>query len=338
MFQTLNPMQKVLPLFLCLFITNIAVSQSVKFKGQIKSPNSDSIMVSSRTFKKVIYLDKNHSFKGELDIDEDGFYRFYDGMEAATIYLEKGYDLTMNLETAEFDETIRLSGIGETISNFFFQKYLYEESEVFPRLKIIDSNEFKLLVDSLRTVYISDLYALALSESEKKAGIERIERSMKSISGSFSREQKIKLLDRFIGQPLGEYQFETATGEKFSTKNLIGKPTYIDVWATWCGPCLGELPDLKALEEEYGADIQFLSISIDEAKNREKWQKMIVARHLEGIQVIADKAWKSDFAKMYEVYSIPRFMIVDSNGIIVSPNAPRPSDEAIKTELNKLMP
>lgn len=68
--------------------------------------------------------------------------------------------------------------------------------------------------------------------------------------------------------------FENIKGGTTSLKDLKGKYVYIDVWATWCGPCKAEIPHLKSLEEKYqGKNIVFVSISVDSKEDHDAWQK-----------------------------------------------------------------
>ena len=111
----------------------------------------------------------------------------------------------------------------------------------------------------------------------------------------------------------------------------------MDIWATWCGPCIAEIPSLKETEKQYhNKNIEFVSISIDQIEDHEKWKKMIVDKELSGKQLFADNNWKSQFIQDYLIKGIPRFILLDPNGNIVSANAPRPSDKkliALFTEL-----
>ena len=104
-------------------------------------------------------------------------------------------------------------------------------------------------------------------------------------------------------------------------------PVIVDFWATWCGPCIREIPSLKKVEKQYhGKNIQFLSISIDDKKDHQKWKDMIKEKELGGIQLFADNVWESKFVADYYVKGIPKFILLDPQGNIVVPNAPRPSD------------
>jgi len=140
------------------------------------------------------------------------------------------------------------------------------------------------------------------------------------------------------GNPSPVFNYENNKGGTTSLEDLKGKYVYVDVWATWCGPCIKEIPSLKEVEEDYkNKNIQFVSISIDEQKDHEKWKTMISEKELGGIQLFADANWKSQFAQEYNINSIPRFIIIGPQGNIVSADAPRPSDPKLRTMFDNLM-
>lgn len=142
--------------------------------------------------------------------------------------------------------------------------------------------------------------------------------------------EKLKKLAKGMPSPTFS-NYENHAGGTTSFDDLKGKYTYIDVWATWCGPCIGEIPSLKAVESEYhGKNIQFVSASIDQSKAHDTWVNMVKEKELGGIQLMADNAWKSKFVQDYEINGIPRFILVDPEGNIVSADAPRPSDPKLK--------
>jgi thiol-disulfide isomerase/thioredoxin len=161
-----------------------------------------------------------------------------------------------------------------------------------------------------------------------------------SLNSTFKKEltEKYELLKNLVkGKPSPTFTFENIEGGVTSLEDLKGKYVYIDVWATWCGPCIAEIPALKELEKAYhNKNIEFVSISIDEYKDKDKWSKMIETKGLKGIQLIADKDWSSDFVKQYAIDGIPRFILLDDEGNIISSDAPRPSDSKLKDVLDEL--
>ena len=139
------------------------------------------------------------------------------------------------------------------------------------------------------------------------------------------------------GAPSPTFTYENYKGGTTSLSDLKGKYVYIDVWATWCGPCLAEIPALKEVEKKYhNKNIEFVSISIDQKKDYEKWKTFVKTKELAGIQLYADNAWQSKFVKDYAIDGIPRFILIDPNGNIVSSDAPRPSDTKLITLFDDL--
>lgn len=146
--------------------------------------------------------------------------------------------------------------------------------------------------------------------------------------------QKIKKFS--TGAPAPEFAYNTVSGEKISLSSMRGNLVYIDVWATWCGPCKAEIPHLKKVEEAFhGKAVKFVSISVDELKDAEKWKSYVIDNHLKGVQLMADNAFNSDFIKDFNIAAIPRFILIDKEGKIISANALRPSNKELTEELNK---
>lgn len=124
------------------------------------------------------------------------------------------------------------------------------------------------------------------------------------------------------------FAYEDINGNIVKSEQLKGKVIYIDVWATWCGPCMGEIPHLKKLDTElHGMDIAFVSISID--GDKEAWKKMVEKKELQGYQLYAEGEWQSGIIKDYAIQGIPRFILIDKEGKLVNANANRPSSEEI---------
>ena len=103
-----------------------------------------------------------------------------------------------------------------------------------------------------------------------------------------------------------------------SKASMKGKYYMIDFWAVWCGPCIGEMPELHTAYEEFGGDnFEILSISFDGApedvlKFREKKWAM------PWLHAFAEGSFNSDLAKEFEVTGIPKPILVDPNGVIVA--------------------
>ena len=131
--------------------------------------------------------------------------------------------------------------------------------------------------------------------------------------------------------------YENYKGGTSSLADFKGKFVYVDVWATWCGPCKAEIPSLKKVEKEYhGKNIEFISISVDKRADHDKWMNMVAEKELGGVQLFAENDWNSKFVQDYLIKGIPRFILIDPDGKIVSSNAPRPSDSKLIDLFNEL--
>jgi thiol-disulfide isomerase/thioredoxin len=158
-------------------------------------------------------------------------------------------------------------------------------------------------------------------------------------------KMKDKLLERYTSaketkpemKTVG-FNYENFYGGTTSLESLKGKLVYVEIWATWCGPCIKEMPALTQLIKEYkGKNIEFVSISIDTKNDYEKWRKMVPEKNVGGIQLLADKSLESDFMKAFSVGLIPRSLMLDENGRIVSSHAPRPSSLDTRKFINDLL-
>lgn len=137
----------------------------------------------------------------------------------------------------------------------------------------------------------------------------------------------------------------TITSLEDAVKPFKGKVVYIDVWATWCGPCLKEFQYLPTLKEKaHNMDVVYLYISIDRPEERKKWEKTIAYHQLKGYHLLVnEKLGKSLYTELgneRQILSIPCFVIIDKTGKIVIRHAAAPSEpekviEQLSTYYNK---
>jgi thiol-disulfide isomerase/thioredoxin len=329
-------MKKFLLLFL-LAGTTVLAQETIKFSGKITSPNSDKITLSGGKFNRTIAVAKDGTFSDTFDIPE-GMYQFFDGGEYTSLYLKNGFDLYMTLDTKEFDETIKYKGKGADENNFLAEKAL-EEEKLSEKAMTLQSNP-----DALMKMVKDYNESLTKRMEKLDPGLKKaFEAEMKAQAEENAKMQEMMMAQKakaaeMIGKPSPSFDYENHKGGKTKLEDLRGKYVYIDMWATWCGPCIREIPSMKQVEEKYhGKNIEFVSISIDAAKDHEKWKKFVTDRQMGGVQLYADKDWSSAFAQAYGVNSIPRFILIDPKGNVVDADAPRPSDPALVAKLDSLL-
>lgn len=125
---------------------------------------------------------------------------------------------------------------------------------------------------------------------------------------------------------------EYKTGATADFGKYKGKVLVVDVWAIWCSSCIKHLPDFVALSEKYkGKNVQFICVSIDRQKNFPAWKKKLEELGLSVLDnYVADVEAGSSFEGDYCISGIPRYLVIDASGKIVSAFAPGPSAELEK--------
>ena len=122
-----------------------------------------------------------------------------------------------------------------------------------------------------------------------------------------------------IGQPAPEIELTAPDGSTVKLSSLRGKYVLLDFWASWCGPCLKEVPNVKAVYEEYkDKGFEIYGVSLD--KDKAAWEKAIQQHGLDWIHVSSLKAWRCPAAQAYNVTGIPCMFLLDKEGRIIGKN------------------
>lgn len=327
-------MKKIALLFLFAFAGAYAQTEQVKFTAKIQNRNSDSLVIRGAKLNKVIKADAKGNFVDAFAA-EPGFYQLSDGKEQISLYLKNGYDLTANADAKKFAETLTYKGKGEKENNFM-AKLALDNKNLSEKMAAAPSQSEQLkLVNEMLTKIDTGLKDPALDENFRSVLGQQItgqQKQMAAMAENAAKSEKLK------GLPSPVFDYENFKGGTTKLEDFKGKYVYVDVWATWCGPCRKEIPHLKMVEEKYhGKKIEFVSISVDQAKDHEKWKKMVGDQSLGGVQLFADKDWSSAFVQAYGINSIPRFILIGPDGKIVDADAKRPSDPGLQAQLDALL-
>lgn len=179
-----------------------------------------------------------------------------------------------------------------------------------------------------------------------------------NLNGTGSAETLVKLVTDSLGERLTakddgvqtlltsaepsrakiDVELQGLDDKMFKLSELQGKVVYLDIWASWCGPCRQQFPAAKALKEQLSKkekkDIAFLYISIDNTET--VWKLAVKELGIEGVHGLSKGGWGSEVTAKFRVNSIPRYLIFDKKGNVVDSNAPRPSDPRLLEMLRKL--
>ncbi len=152
---------------------------------------------------------------------------------------------------------------------------------------------------------------------EESAEIEKID----SVAKKESPESEIP--KELIKAP--DFSLADINGKRFDLSDFKGKYVYMDIWATWCGPCKVQIPFMKELEKQFhDAPIHFVSVSLDKLEDKPIWEKMVRENQMAGVQLFAGR--EDNFGFDYKIEYIPTFIILDKEGNIMIDRAPAPMD------------
>lgn len=306
------------------------------FKGTIANNKADSLVVKSLMgkFRIAIPIDKQGHFTANIQQGGNMFNLIYADTEMG-VFLSNDTDMTLTADAKDFVGTLAFTGEGAKENNLI--RTMDRETRAFEAKATIEPN-----VPVLKEQ--ADKLTASWAEQISKAGFSFMGVNSIRMMQYRQKEQLKYVIDgienrlAFTGKPSPQFSYKDVNDKVVNLSDFKGKYVYIDVWATWCGPCRQEIPHLEKLEESLkGKKIAFVSLSIDKPSDTDKWKKMVADRHMGGTQVIAENAWESTFVKEYKIESIPRFILLDPKGNIVDFDAKRPSEPELAVQLEKLL-
>lgn len=308
-----------------LFISGYTLAQtSVQFEAAIENRTSDSVLIqNNKGFKKYIVINDKNLFTADFSV-EQGMYYFSIKRNFSMLFLRNGMKVSVKANEQDFDKSMQFSGDLAQENSFVKEQFItdnaLEENEKAP-------NEMLKMFNERLQFIQSNLQANTFDTVFKRVYLANYEAGMK---GNVAYYENLLKAVELHGKPSPDFNFENHKGGLSQLADFKGKYIYVDVWATWCGPCKAEIPSLKKVEEAFhDSNIAFVSISVDKAKDHDKWKEFVNEKGLTGVQLFADKDWSSDFVTGYFVKGIPRFILIDPNGLVLNANAPRPSDPAL---------
>ena len=200
----------------------------------------------------------------------------------------------------------------------------------------IDSAKYKIaMIDSLITrsvqnymdstrnditsTYFFERYLMTNQTlDEVQAFYDNLTDRVKKSAPGLALKQKMEDMQQVnIGGMAPNFELTTPDGKKLSLYDLRGHIVLLDFWASWCAPCLAEVPNLKAIYEKYhGKGLNILGVSLDEKEAA--WKSAIERKGLTWQHVSSLKGWKCPVAQRFKVTGIPRMYIIDAQGKIIA--------------------
>jgi thiol-disulfide isomerase/thioredoxin len=172
----------------------------------------------------------------------------------------------------------------------------------------------------------------------KQALAKRLASEYPETSGS-EPQSGAESLSPAVGKPFVLQFVDAISGAPVSTERLKGKVVVVDFWATWCGPCVAEMPRMKQLYAEFrNKGVQFIGVSLDQSGDG--YDKLVAFVEENGIawpQYYQGNGWNSEFSKSWGIRAIPAVFVVDQEGKVYSDKA-RGKLQTILPELLKHRP
>lgn len=193
----------------------------------------------------------------------------------------------LNQEEKDIDQKYAIQNINTLVGTFIFTNSFYE----------MTTEEKESIVK-------------LMNEDTKK------NQRLKEIIADIETEKKVA-----VGNKFTDFKLPSVNGDSISLSDLVGKTDYVlvDFWASWCGPCMHSLPDLKKIYSIYkGSRFEILGVSLDEDANA--WKAVINSRQLTWKHASDLKGWKCLGSRTYAVNSIPSTILIDRSGKIIGKN------------------
>ena len=299
--------------------------ETIKYKGSSSSSylaKKYLLEEGNDFFGEVYYMSNTEEYKTYLDSYKTSIINEFGNITDSTF---------INSEITDIDKDIvyfierqeKLAEYSEDAKTYMWEtRNIARDFNFYAAIDSLNSAGF----NEMLTQYISEFQSLLNKVTDTEFIVKEKERIKKTTNSWLERKIAIDNMPQ-EGEAAIDFTYPDKDGNEFSLASFKGNLIYVDVWATWCGPCKAEIPSLQKLEKEYHEqNITFLSVSVD--TDKDAWLKMVKEKELGGTQLWAD-GW-SKITKDYAIFGIPRFMLFSGEGNVISTNAPRPSSEEIK--------
>lgn len=198
------------------------------------------------------------------------------------------------------------------------QQKIIDETQA-NKQRIVDENPNSIIsLMIFQDMVSSQLY----SPEELQTTFDKFSPELKNSGMGKNIEETLTNLTKVsVGKKAPDFSAPTPTGEELALKDVLGKVTLVDFWASWCKPCRVENPNIvKVYEKYHDKGFNIIGVSLDRPDQKDKWEKAIADDNLSWNQVSNLQFWQDPIALEYGVRAIPAAFLLDENGVIVAKN------------------
>lgn len=300
--------------------------------------NKYKLSLNNNLDKKINFLNNNKN-----RLDSKYYYYLKNKLVFEKKIINNDNDLIIN------DTLLVLNTYRDNIERYYNEKYSNKTVKTsngwrIDNRAIYDSLATKKSINSLTYKYILYHNLKEIAKNFSSQDLEKYLIKFQKITNDSILINEIKsdyLLDYInLRKDIKSVHFMDINGKIISLSEVLkknkGKLVYIDFWASWCAPCRVEIPSSKLIQKEFeNKNIEFIYISIDTNKN--KWLKANKDENLlPKNNYLALNYPQASFYNELKLKTIPRYILFDKNGILISDSAPKPSEKRLKNIFTEL--
>ncbi len=199
-----------------------------------------------------------------------------------------------------------------------------EQEEYVRRSRHISDSWLRIQAEMVKK-YNDQVFApfIIMFEMVADTDVERLKALRAEISPVLADHPYTKMLDEYIsfqsfgvGSEAYDFTLKSIDGKEITLSDYRGKYVFLDFWASWCGPCRMEMPNMQELYKTYKKDLVIIGISLD--KDEAKWKEAVKEFDMKWLQCCDPLEFHGEVAPRYKVAGIPRTVLVDPEGKVVA--------------------
>ncbi|HET9278676.1 MAG TPA: TlpA disulfide reductase family protein [Flavitalea sp.] len=281
----------------------------------------------------------NRMFAGKLDAEilylkAAAFFNFGERMNSLMDTVEQRRSFYRSLAGQRFcDARILHSAHGQQLVRYCLGYNLYHKFGSQKQMLETGFTDKAAMVcnDDVRRALVENRMQQVTNYAQFKTEIQPFKKLFVSAESKILYQKKEDELTVYAkGAPAYNFSLNDTKDQLVSLSDFKGKVVVLDIWAMWCAPCLSEKPFFQKVEDSFKGrdDVVFIGISHDGLAKKEVWKQFVAKKGWKNIELLAN--YNESIGKYYKIEGIPRFMIFDKEGKIVTVDAPRPSNPEFK--------